>query len=118
MESCKKVYTNGSIQASWSRRTGSSGRTTGGGKCSMVGEREGQIIAEVVRRAGTHPRRTEAAPPARGSDHPLPAQPTALLGRDAELDELSQALLSGMVRLLTLTGPAGVGKTRLGIELA
>jgi non-specific serine/threonine protein kinase len=47
----------------------------------------------------------------------LPAQPTSLIGREAELEALGEAILSGK-RLLTLTGPGGVGKTRLAIELA
>jgi non-specific serine/threonine protein kinase len=40
-----------------------------------------------------------------------------LIGREAELATTS-ALLEGRVRLLTLTGPPGVGKTRLATELA
>src|SRR5947209_7224518 len=48
----------------------------------------------------------------------LPAQPTAILGRSGELDALSQTILQGATRLLTLTGPGGVGKTRLAIALA
>lgn len=47
----------------------------------------------------------------------LPAQPTPLLGREGELEALSQTILGG-TRLLTLTGPGGVGKTRLAIALA
>lgn len=46
----------------------------------------------------------------------LPVPATPFLGRTRELGELAQLL--GVTRLLTLTGPGGVGKTRLGLELA
>ena len=48
----------------------------------------------------------------------LPAPPTPLLGRDSELTEAVDLLRSGGARLLTLTGPGGIGKTRLAIEVA
>jgi predicted ATPase/pimeloyl-ACP methyl ester carboxylesterase/DNA-binding CsgD family transcriptional regulator len=48
----------------------------------------------------------------------LPSQPTRLIGRERELAELGQQLARSEVRLLTLTGPAGTGKTRLAIHLA
>src|SRR5947207_10441389 len=48
----------------------------------------------------------------------LPAQPTALVGRERDLALLTQLLLSPDVRLLTLTGTAGAGKTRLAIAAA
>lgn len=48
----------------------------------------------------------------------LPAQPTPLLGRERELAAARQQLLSADVRLLTLTGPAGTGKTRLALAVA
>jgi non-specific serine/threonine protein kinase len=47
-----------------------------------------------------------------------PPQPTLLIGRDRELVELRDLLLRAEVRLLTLTGPPGVGKTRLGSRVA
>jgi predicted ATPase/DNA-binding CsgD family transcriptional regulator len=50
--------------------------------------------------------------------HNLPAQPTALRGRDRDLETAGRQLLRDDVRLLTLTGPAGTGKTRLGVALA
>jgi predicted ATPase/class 3 adenylate cyclase len=48
----------------------------------------------------------------------LPIQLTALVGRDRELAELGQVLHRPDVRLLTLTGPGGTGKTRLALQLA
>ena len=47
----------------------------------------------------------------------LPVSATPLVGRERELALLRQ-LLDGDVRAVTITGPAGVGKTRLAIEVA
>jgi predicted ATPase len=46
----------------------------------------------------------------------LPAPLTALIGRDADLTRVRQLIATH--RLMTLTGPGGVGKTRLAIEVA
>src|SRR5687768_11837929 len=48
----------------------------------------------------------------------LPAPPTPLLGREAELRRLHTLLDKGETRLITLPGPGGVGKTRLAIAAA
>ncbi len=48
----------------------------------------------------------------------LPAQPTPLLGREREVAMAVDLLGRGGVRLLTLTGPGGVGKTRLAWQVA
>jgi predicted ATPase/DNA-binding XRE family transcriptional regulator len=48
----------------------------------------------------------------------MPLPPTALLGRDADLHTLRQWLDDPEARLITLTGPGGVGKTRLALEIA
>jgi predicted ATPase/class 3 adenylate cyclase len=46
----------------------------------------------------------------------LPHEATSLVGREAEIERLSAALEEG--RIVTLTGPAGSGKTRLAIGVA
>src|SRR5690349_20053048 len=48
----------------------------------------------------------------------LPTQPTPLIGRDAELERIRRHLDASRVRLLTLTGPGGIGKTRLALQAA
>src|SRR5258708_3558754 len=48
----------------------------------------------------------------------LPLPPTALIGREQEITQALTRLRSDGVRLLTLTGPAGIGKTRLGLQVA
>lgn len=49
---------------------------------------------------------------------PLPVQLTPLIGREAVVNAVSTLLRRPEVRLVTLTGPAGIGKTRLGLEVA
>src|SRR6187399_484272 len=62
-----------------------------------------------------------ARPPATAVDelsgYPLPLAPTAILGRDEDLKTLQGWLADSTVRLITLTGPGGAGKTRLALEI-
>ena len=50
-------------------------------------------------------------------DSPPPLALTVFLGRDVELQTLRTWLSDPTARLITLTGPGGVGKTRLAVEL-
>ena len=47
-----------------------------------------------------------------------PAQRTSLIGRERDLEEIERLLGSDELRLLTLTGPGGTGKTRLALRAA
>ncbi len=48
----------------------------------------------------------------------LPAQLTTFIGREREITALLALLQRPQVRLVTLTGTGGVGKTRLGLKIA
>ncbi|MFL5759158.1 MAG: tetratricopeptide repeat protein [Thermomicrobiales bacterium] len=56
--------------------------------------------------------------PQRRSDSTLPLPPTSLIGREAEVDVIVALVRQAENRLLTLTGPGGVGKTRLALAVA
>ena len=59
--------------------------------------------------------------PARHAPRPasnLPIQRTVFVGREQEIAAVKELLLRPEVRLITLTGPGGIGKTRLALQVA
>jgi predicted ATPase len=48
----------------------------------------------------------------------IPTQRTGFVGREKEIAVAKELLLSQNIRLLTVTGPGGIGKTRLGVQVA
>lgn len=62
----------------------------------------------------THPPLSQIDPP----KYNIPVSPSPLIGREHEITMILQQLHNPACRLLTLTGPGGVGKTRLALEVA
>jgi predicted ATPase len=58
------------------------------------------------------------APRAKKPKHNLPAQPTPFIGRATQLNALKELILDPDIRLVTLLGPGGMGKTRLSLQVA
>lgn len=50
--------------------------------------------------------------------HNLPSQPTAFIGREKEMQELTKMIDDPRCRLINLVGPGGIGKTRLALQAA
>ncbi|HET8851854.1 MAG TPA: LuxR C-terminal-related transcriptional regulator [Ktedonobacteraceae bacterium] len=107
----------------------------------MTLQRLNAVTATVVAQGGLHADAHMLAPrsPLDGSDHPLPtplhprasfpgsghapphnlpAQLTPLIGREQEVAAVCTLLRRPEVRLVTLTGTGGIGKTRLAIQVA
>ena len=71
----------------------------------------GRAVTGAARAAAGATRASETA-------QALPAPLTSFVGRETDLAELGRLLAAGAVRLVTLVGTGGVGKTRLAIETA
>jgi predicted ATPase/DNA-binding SARP family transcriptional activator len=71
--------------------------------------------------AGVHEQSLESVPQAEQAStvrHVLPTYATPLIGREAELATLDGFIMEPGVRLITIVGPGGIGKTRLAVAAA
>jgi predicted ATPase len=81
-------------------------------------EVERDLLATAASRADNDRPRLFRGSGQEGMRQTLPPQRTPLLGRSAETAAVAATLLNPAVRLMTLTGPGGTGKTRLAIQVA
>lgn len=116
----------GMTQEGLAERAGISARTVSdaerGRRAALHGD-TAQRLAAALGLVGEPSREFQAiargrVPPAANVAIPLPVVPTPLLGRAHELEHVTTTLGRSDVRLLTLTGTGGIGKTRLAIEAA
>src|SRR4051794_36859735 len=82
----------------------------------ILGIQGSNISAAFVAQVGNQSARCAAPVDPRITNLPVPLTP--LIGRQREIEELIGLLRSEDVRLETLTGPGGVGKTRLALAVA
>ena len=81
-----------------------------------LGIEPGPELRRLERMILAHDSALTAERPGSGLVGRLPAPANETIGRDGELAEIGELLVDPDVRLVTLVGPSGVGKTRLGLE--
>ena len=75
------------------------------------------LLSERFAVAGGQPAAAAPSPAAARGPRPLPVSATSLLGRERAIDEVAGLAERPEARLVTLTGPGGVGKTRLAVAV-
>jgi predicted ATPase len=100
-----RIKTEASVSYRYFRTPGELGRLVRDDLAVLLSERFG---------AGNGQAGAAAAAGGRGP-RPLPVGATSLLGREGAIGEVARLVESPGVRLVTLTGPGGVGKTRLAV---
>lgn len=88
----------------------------GGSYIETLPKRGYRFVAEVT--ASPDPDRGDIVVAESGVRSALPAPRNSFVGRQEDLSGLTQRLLAQNIRLLTLTGCGGTGKTRLALEVA
>ena len=83
----------------------------------VTGETPSREIARDVA-AIREPVAEKPTSPAAGRPTNLPVQRTGFVGREKEVTAAKELLLRGDVHLVTVTGPGGIGKTRLAVQVA
>src|SRR5258706_2566802 len=85
----------------------------------QIGPADQKVFLDLVRSKWPRAQRENASPSKNLlTKHRLPAPLTPLIGRAQEVLGACSLLQRPEVRLLTLTGPGGVGKTRLALQVA
>ncbi len=77
-----------------------------------------QLLNQVVVSTPSLTETAESQRPLSPAPRPLPTPATPFIGREVELHEVGQLLADPHCRLLTITGPGGMGKTRLALQTA
>ena len=75
------------------------------------------LLSERFAAAGPAAPGTAPSPAASRGPRPLPVSVTSLVGRKRDIDEVASLVSRPEVRLVTLTGPGGIGKTRLAVAV-
>lgn len=82
----------------------------------QLGIEPGEALRRLERAILAHDPSLDLSVPGRAVPHRLPSPLHALLGRERELASLTALLRRRETRLVTLTGPGGIGKTSLALE--
>jgi predicted ATPase len=94
------------------RTPGELGRLVRDDLALLLSERFAAARPAVADRASVPPPSATSRDP-----RPLPVGTTSLVGRDQSIDEVAGLIQRPDVRLVTLTGPGGIGKTRLAVAV-